>query len=73
MAKKARKKSKAKSVRRAKRVRPQAKKARRAKTRRAKTRRTKTRAKPASAFQVMIDTINETERMRTLAEPHDSD
>ena len=68
MAKKARKKSKARKVKRAAR-----KPARRSKPARAKMRRAKAPARPASAFQVMIDTINETERMRAKAEPHDSD
>ena len=74
MAKKARKTSKAK---RAKRAKPQARvkvKSKKAAQRGHKRRGRKAPpAKVANAFQIMIDTINETERMRAKAEPHDSD
>ena len=43
----------------------------RGKTRRAKTRRSKPPTKVASAFQLMIDTINETERLRAKNERRD--
>ena len=65
MAKKARKKAKA--AKRAKARRP-------AKTpARAKTARKPRPTKVASAFQIMIDTINETERMREEREARDPD
>jgi hypothetical protein len=66
--KKSKKKSKAKSVKRGKpprtkkRVNKPAKKSARAK---------RQSAKGASAFQIMIDTINETERLRTKNERRD--
>jgi hypothetical protein len=67
MAKKARTRPKAKKAKRAKaRARPRAKKAVRGKARRKPN-------KVGSAFQVMIDTINETERMREKREPPGSD
>jgi hypothetical protein len=64
MAKKARKTSKAKKAKR--KARPRSKKAARAKPRRKP-------AKVGSAFQIMIDTINETERMRVKRELRGSD
>jgi len=71
MAKKARKTSTAKKVKRAKLKRPRAKKAAHAKTRRSKP--PAGPAKTASAFQIMIDKINETERMRAKNGPRGSD
>ena len=62
MAKKARKRSKAKKAKRAKV--------------RTKASRTKTRKRPrklGSAFQIMIDTINQTERLREKRELRGSD
>jgi len=70
MAKKARKRSKAKKAGRAK---PRAVKRKTAARRGHKPRSRKSPTKVATAFQIMIDTINETERMRAKAEPHDSD
>jgi hypothetical protein len=68
MVKKARKKSKAKPAKRAKRAKPRA----RAKVR-AKKPAPARKAKYGSAFQIMIDTINETERLRAKREPRGSD
>ena len=81
MAKKVRKRSKAKKAKRAKlrtkvRAKPRRTKTRRAKTRRTKASRTKTRKRPrklGSAFQIMIDTINQTERLREKRELRGSD
>lgn len=75
MAKKARKKAtakksrKAKTARRASTKRPH--KSARGKTRRAKTRRSKPPTKAGSAFQLMIETINEAERLRAKNERRD--
>jgi hypothetical protein len=65
MAKKARKRPKAKKTKRSK-ARPRAGKAARGKARRKPN-------KVGSAFQIMIDTINETERMREKREPRGAD
>jgi hypothetical protein len=79
MAKKARKRSKTKKAKRVKvRTKPRraAKKASRAKASRTKTRRAKARKRPrklGSAFQIMIDTINQTERLREKREQRGSD
>jgi hypothetical protein len=72
MAKKARKKSKAKPAKRAKpRARARAKVRAKKPARRATA--TARKAKFGSAFQIMIDTINETERLRAKREPRGSD
>ena len=68
--KKARKKSKTKKAKPIRRA--SAKRARKsARAKRTKTRRSKPPAKVASAFQIMIDTINETERLRAKNERRD--
>jgi hypothetical protein len=68
--KKARKKSKTKKAKQIRRA--SAKRARKpARAKRTKTRRSKPPAKVASAFQIMIDTINETERLRAKNERRD--
>jgi hypothetical protein len=75
MAKKARKKTKAKKTKKTTKKSSRAK-TRRAKARRTKTSRTKTRKRPrklGSAFQIMIDTINQTERLREKRELRGSD
>ncbi|HZQ13000.1 MAG TPA: hypothetical protein VFB31_09355 [Pseudolabrys sp.] len=64
MAKKARKKTKAAKARRAKVRRPAARPARK---------KTRKPAKVGTAFQIMIDTINETERLREKREQRGSD
>jgi hypothetical protein len=73
MAKKARKKSK--RAKRAKVRRPAQRKPVRRKASRAKSRKLPRRKarKAGSAFQIMIDTINETERMREKRELRGSD
>jgi len=65
--KKARKKSKTKKAKQIRRA--STKRAR--KPARAKARRSKPPATAASAFQIMIDTINETERLRPKNERRD--
>ena len=70
MAKKARKKAKAKKPRKTKKVRRASAKRPR-KSARAKTRRGKRPAKAGSAFQLMIETINEAERLRAKNERRD--
>jgi len=69
MAKKARKKAKKATAKKSKKARrASAKRPRKSvRTKRAKTR----RGKPASAFQLMIETINETERLRAKNERRD--
>ena len=73
MAKKARKKAKAKRARKAKKARrASAKRPRKsARVKRAKTRRSKPPVKAGSAFQLMIETINESERLRAKNERRD--
>ena len=68
--KKARKKATAKTSRKAKKAR-RAPVTRRRKSARSKTRRSRPRAKAGSAFQLMIETINEAERLRTKNERRD--
>ena len=70
MAKKARKKAKAKKSRKAKTARRASVKRPR-KSARSKTRRSKPPAKAGSAFQLMIETINEAERLRAKNERRD--
>ena len=71
MAKKARKRSKAKSAKRARSKRVRTKSARPARKRGRS--RTKRPAKRGNAFQIMIDTINQTERLREKRELRGSD
>jgi hypothetical protein len=65
MGKKTRKKAKAKKSKKTKKAR------RPRKSVRAKTRRSKRPAKAGSAFQLMIETINEAERLRAKNERRD--
>ena len=71
--KKANKKATAKKSKKATKARRTAAKRPRktARAKRTKTRRSKPPAKPASPFQIMIDTINETERLRAKNERRD--
>lgn len=73
--KKTRKKATAKTSRKAKTARrapvKRPRKSARSKTRRAKIRRSRPPAKVGSAFQLMIDTINEAERLRAKNERRD--
>lgn len=64
MAKKARKQTKAKKTKRARVRRPAARPARKS---------SRKSAKIGNAFQIMIDTINETERLREKREQRGSD
>ena len=70
VSKQARKKAAVKKSRKAKKARRASAKRPR-KTARVKTRRSKPPAKAGSAFQLMIETINETERLRAKIERRD--
>jgi hypothetical protein len=72
MAKKARKKATTKKTKKPMKARRGPVKRRKSvRAKQAKTRRSKPPAKGASAFQIMIDTINEAERLRAKNERRD--